>query len=456
MKDIDLYKKLKKTGLNPEQEQIITRELDFTREKFFKEFPSNNSNLFQGLYDQNDFSVFYKRQIPMPTYNTDLKTIDDLLEQDKQREKDGFPRRIKIGKLIRPSKDDNGKVVVVPTTTEPKFYHDDSITEDGEGTTGGAGEGDEGEVIGEQQAQPQPGEGEGEGAGKGEGGDHDVSSEAFDLGKILTEKFELPNLKNKGRKRSFTKYTYELTDRNRGFGQVLDKKATLKRIIETNILLGNISENKEFSSEELLINPLDKIYRIFSKEKDFETQAIVFFLRDYSGSMQGKPTEVISTQHLFIYSWLMYQYQNSVETRFILHDTEAKEVPDFYTYHKSMVAGGTKVAPAFQLTNKIIEDEQLLKDYNIYVFHGTDGDDWDNDGKELIEAIKQTLVYANRIGITVAKNSWGAPTGSTTVERNIENSGLLIEKPNLIKLDSMVAEEATEERIIQGIKELVS
>ena len=78
----------------------------------------------------------------------------------------------------------------------------------------------------------------------------------------------------------------------------------------------------------------------------------------------------------------MYQYQNNVETRFILHDTEAKEVPDFYTYYKSMVAGGTKVAPAFSIVNKIIEEEQLVTDYNIYVFHGTDGDDRDSDGKE--------------------------------------------------------------------------
>ena len=40
---------------------------------------------------------------------------------------------------------------------------------------------------------------------------------------------------------------------------------------------------------------------------------------------------------------LLYQYAMQVETRFILHDTEAKEVPDFYTYYNSKVAGGTQV-----------------------------------------------------------------------------------------------------------------
>ncbi|OFY38248.1 MAG: hypothetical protein A2W91_18960 [Bacteroidetes bacterium GWF2_38_335] len=386
-----------------------------------------------------------------------MKTLEELLEQDKLRELDGFPRRIRLGKLVKPSKDNKGKVIVVPSTTEPKFYHDDSVTDEEEGEgTGGAGEGEEGEVIGEQKAQPQPGEGEGQGAGEGDSASHDMSSEAYDLGKIITQKFELPNLKDKGKKRSFSKYTYDLTDQNRGFGQLLDKKATLRRVIKSNILLENIKPGEPFNPENLLINPQDTVYRILSQEKDFETQAVVFFLRDYSGSMQGDPTQLVTTQHLLIYSWLMYQYQNNVMTRFIVHDTEAKEVPDFYSYYTSQVAGGTKVAPAFKLMNKIIEEEQLMTDYNIYVFYGTDGDDWDSDGKELIAEIRKTLQYANRLGITVAKNSWTPDDKTTTVEKNIESSGLLKEKSDLIKMDGMSATNVSEERIIEGIKKLVS
>lgn len=384
-------------------------------------------------------------------YLLNLQTIEDLLKRDDQREKDGFPRRIRLGKIVKPTKN-NQQVVIVPTTTEPKFYHDDSFTE--EDNLGGAGEGDEGEVIGEAPVEPNEGEGEGEGAGQGEGGAHDVVSNAFDLGKILTEKFKLPNLKPKGKKRSFTKYTYDLTDKNRRFGQIIDKKSTLKQIIKTNILLGNISPSEEFQPEDLIINPNDTIYRILSPEKDFETTAVVFFIRDYSGSMQGKPTEVITTQHLFIYSWLMYQYNQNVQTRFILHDQTAKEVKDFYTYHNSSVAGGTNVWPAFELVNKIVETEQLAIENNIYVFYGTDGDDWDSDGRRAIEEINKILTYVSRMGITVAKNAW---TGSslTTVEKYIQNSGLLKTKSDLIRLDAFSANEADEVRIIESIKKLV-
>ncbi len=413
-------------------------------------------NYIDNLYTLND-TIFFLQFNPFESQNSiiSLKSLDELIEKDKQREKDGFKRRIKIGKIVKPLPGNKAKVIVVPSTTEPKFYHDDSISEDQEQQTGGSGTGEEGQVIGKQKVNPHQGEGEGQGAGQGESADHDITTDAQELGKILTEQFNLPNLKNKGHKRSLTKYTYDLTDRNREFGQLLDKKETIKQVLKTNILLGNIKGNEFFDPTNLIINPKDKIYRIMSKEKDYEAQAIVFFIRDYSGSMQGAPTELVVSQHLMIYSWLMYQYQNNVLTRFIVHDTEAKEVPDFYTYYKYQVAGGTQVYPAFELLNKIIEQEQLTKDFNIYVFYGTDGDDWDSSGEKMLQALKKTLNFANRTGITIARNSWSKGQ-KTIVETYIENSGLLKEKSELLKLDALEAESVSDDAIVESIKKLIS
>jgi uncharacterized sporulation protein YeaH/YhbH (DUF444 family) len=417
-----------------------------------KHYVKDDDNILEGLYDYDPFKILQGIVTPQK-HIASLQTLDDLLERDEKREKDGFPRRIRLGKIAKKDQGGKDKVIIVPTTAEPKFYHDDSITKEEE-ESGGTGDGEEGEVIGEQPVQPQEGEGEGEGAGQGKGGGHDVTSDAFDLGKVLTEKFDLPNLQQKGSKKSLTKYTYDLTDKNRGFGQIIDKKATLRRIIQTNILLGRIKPGEEVKSDELIINPKDNVFRILSKEKDYETQAIVFFLRDYSGSMQGKPTESVVTQHLFIYSWLVYQYQNNVETRFILHDNEAKEVEDFHVYHNSTVAGGTNVFPAFELVNKIIREENLVRDYNIYVFYGTDGDDWDSDGRKMMEELKHTIGYANRVGITVARNSWSS-SGNTIVERYLSRSGMLNEFRDKLRLDSFNAADSDENRLIEGIKKLV-
>ncbi|MDY6905277.1 MAG: DUF444 family protein [Thermodesulfobacteriota bacterium] len=385
------------------------------------------------------------------TSSVSLKSIDELLNRDRRREEDGFPRKIRIGRLVKPGKSGSGGVVVVPTTVEEKFLHDSSFQPQEDQGAGGSGDGEEGEVIGEQpiHAPDMPGA---EGAGEGDDGAHEMESSAYELGRILTEQFELPNLKDKGKKRSLTRFTYEMTDTNRGVGQVLDKKATLRKIVETNLSLGNIPDVMNIDPTRFLIAPSDKIYRILSREKDYESQAVVFFLRDYSGSMSGKPTSLVVSQHILIYSWLLFQYANRVESRFILHDTQAKEVENFYVYYNSKVAGGTRVASAYHLVNDIVDAENLARDYNIYVFHGTDGDDWDKEGKETIPELKRMLQYVNRMGITIARRG-GEKT--TEVENYITDAGLLRDNPNLLRMDSL-SDGADEPRLIEGIKKLIS
>jgi len=142
-----------------------------------------------------------------------------------------------------------------------------------------------------------------------------------------------------------------------------------------------------------------------------------------------------------------------VESRFILHDTDAKEVPDFYTYYNSRVAGGTKVASAYRLVNEIVQTEGLARDYNIYVFHGTDGDDWDKEGKEMIPELKTMLTYANRVGITIVESSFRSG-GKSEVEKYIAASKLPEENPTLLRVDTM-KEGADEARLIEGIKKLI-
>ena len=85
-----------------------------------------------------------------------------------------------------------------------------------------------------------------------------------------------------------------MTDKNQRFGQIIDKKATLKKIVETNIVLGNLPDMGHIDPTGFLISPSDRIYRILSREKDYDSQAVVFFLRDYSGSMIGKPTRLVA------------------------------------------------------------------------------------------------------------------------------------------------------------------
>ncbi|MBI1919906.1 MAG: DUF444 family protein [Geobacter sp.] len=453
-KDLQTYfDALKAQGLPPDREERLLAEL--RDERSHEPLPSSSAKHEpHPFYGSGDLAALQDVAPPQTPYTVGIRSLDELLERDRMREQDGFPRKIQLGRLIKPARaGGKERFVIVPTTVEEKLLHDQVRLPEEEESAGGSGSGEEGEVIGEQPVRPEGEEG-GEGAGAGGGEAHELESTAYDLGKILSEKFELPNLKDKGKKSALVRYSYDLTDKKRGFGQLLDKKATLRRIIETNIALGNIPDISNIDTTRFLIAPDDRVYRILSRELDYESQAMIFFVRDYSGSMDGKPTELVVSQHILVYSWLLYQYAKQVESRFIVHDNEAKEVPDFYSYYSARVAGGTKVASAFRLVNEIVEKEKLAKDYNIFIFHGTDGDDWDTEGKEALPELKKMITYASRIGVTVVRHSY-IGSSKTEVESYLENSGLLKEKPELLRMDAMDIE-AEEARVIEGIKRLIS
>ncbi len=457
-----LYQQLEAKGLSAERRRIIEHELalcerggDLHMTHLRGPVPQARS-----LYSYSDPEILGQAN-PSPLMSlVAAQSLDHLLQRDLQREKDGFPRKIRVGKLVKPGRDGDDKVVVIPTTVEEKLIHgpipeEGEEGEGGEGQEpgeGGAGEGEEGEVIGEQPVREE--QGGGSGAGKGQGGAHELESTVYDLGRVLTEQFALPNLRDKGKKRSLTRYAYDLTDKNRGFGQILDKKATLRQVLQTNIALGRVQAGALPDANNLMVSPKDRVYRILSKELDYEAQAVVFFVRDYSGSMGGKPTELVVNQHVLIYAWLTYQYQNQVETRFILHDTEAREVENFQAYYQMQVAGGTQVSSAYRLVNQIVEKEELARDYSIYVFHGTDGDDWDTYGEEALPELEKMLVYASRVGVTIAENGLDG-SRRTEVEKYLTKSGLLESKKDLLRLDVM-SKESNEARIIEGIKNLIS
>lgn len=396
--------------------------------------------------------LYYDYRSLETNYIFKLETLDDLLKRDEQRENDGFKRKISLNKIVD---SDNKTIVIVPTTTEEKLLHI-PWKPDEKNSTGGEGEGEEGDVIGEKsidgEDEEDDGEDEGE-VGSGSGGEHGINKEIYETGKILTEQFSLPNLKNKGKKVVIQQYKYDLTDTNHKTGQLLDKKKTLKSICKTNISLGKLDKDNK-NTKNFIIRPDDKIYRTLSKERMYDSQAIVFLCRDYSGSMYGKPTQMVVKQHMMLYAWLVYQYNNRVIPRFIVHDTEAKEIKNFETYYKSQVAGGTRIYTGFELINNIIDKENLERDYNIFVMYGSDGDDWKDSNKQTIEHIEKTVKCCNRTGITIASNSW-TQNRKTELENLLEDSSLL-DKKDLLRLDVFSANNVDDNRLIEGIKYLVS
>jgi hypothetical protein len=196
-----------KSGLTPEQEEKILQELNDDRSH---DMPIIGGNIalirtdsgeirLLNLYDYHDLMVLQAMSQPKGAYVSHIRSIDELLEKDRQREKDGFPRKIRVGKMIKPGKAGKGKVVVVPTTVEEKFIHDPNFAEQEEGQgQGGSGDGEEGEVIGEQPVRDPDQAGDG-GPGQGEGGQHEMESSAYDLGKFSPNNSSCPTCRTRER-----------------------------------------------------------------------------------------------------------------------------------------------------------------------------------------------------------------------------------------------------------------
>lgn len=377
-----------------------------------------------------------------------LESFEDLLKIDEQREKDGFPKKIKIRRILAGP----GKIIMVPYVEEEKLIHGEfePTPEQQEGVPG-HGEGEVGDVIGEVPIRGEcDGEGDDPRAGQ-EPGEHGIEAEAYKVGKELSEKFQLPDLKDKGKKIPTDEYTYDLVDRHKGSGQLLDKKATLKSIVKTNIALGRLDKDN-IDTTKLIVGPDDKIYRVLSRERVWKSQAVVFFLRDYSYSMYGEPTKAVVNQHLIIYAWLMVQYEKLVIPRFVVHDTEAQEV-SVEDYFRKSANGGTFIPAGYRKINEIVEGEALARNYNIYVFQGTDGEDTDR-GAEAIPEIQKILGYVNRMGVCVLKHPYYGERESE-LEQYVK-AGNFLDKKDLFRMHIMSSADVTEEKNVEAIQALIA
>ncbi|MDP3731361.1 MAG: DUF444 family protein [bacterium] len=381
------------------------------------------------------------------------ETFDELLKRDEQRVADGFKKKIKLKRVLV----GHDKVLTVPYVEEEKLLHGDfePTGEHGEDEAG-RGEGEIGDII--ARSRPQGGGGDSgddedddsSDAGEGNGGEHGLESDIFQLGKELTEKLKLPNLKDKGKKVPTDDYIYDLTDRHRGSGQFLDRKETLKSIIKSNVALGLVSGDNVDPSK-LAIGPHDYIFRVLSKEKVWKSPAVVFFMRDYSRSMYGAPTKAVVDQHLMIYSWLMVQHEKLVIPRFIVHNAEAKEVPA-HRYFGANSSGGTFIPSGYSKIMEIIVEENLARNYNLYLFQGTDGED-DDDGQVAIPWVKKLLEFFNRIGVSVLNTFRGEQ--KTVFEKYIAEGGFLDQK-DLFRMHVMSSKNPSETDNQEAVKALIA
>ena len=275
--------------------------------------------------------------------------------------------------------------IPLPQIELPKFKFDHR-------ETGGVGQGD-----GEVGQVLSPGNvseaGDGKEAGN-EAGEHSLEVDVTldELAQMLGEALELPNIEPKGTERIITEKTKFTGIHNTGPESLRHFRRTFKQALKRTISTGMYNPDKP------LIVPTrdDRRYRSYKVHTEQETNAVILYMMDVSGSMGEEQKETVRIESFWIDTWLQHQYQG-LETRFIIHDATAKEV-DRDTFFRTRESGGTMISSAYRLCADIIEADYPSNEWNIYPFHFSDGDNWSADDTKLcLELMNQRLLPVSNV-----------------------------------------------------------
>ncbi len=162
----------------------------------------------------------------------------------------------------------------------------------------------------------------------------------------------------------------------------------------------------------------DLRYRDVRTKPTEVTKAVVVFVRDASASMDEVKRYRVRAASFWALKWLRRQYQHC-HAVFILHDTAAEEV-DENTFFKASVMGGTMLSSGVGLASHLLSNRFPSGQYNRYVLHFSDGENWSNDDNRFVQAVKELHNEVEMYAFCqVSPMHFGRPTGAGSLIENL-------------------------------------
>jgi len=322
---------------------------------------------------------------------SDRKDFKDVYSGKTRKE---LKSLINNGKIFG-MRGDKKLVISVPNIDQPILVH-------GSGNSGvGRGPGKKGDVIGKDEQ----GQGKGHKAGEGEGEGILISVDLDDILHLLGEDLELPPLQPKPQE-VFEDIDIKYNNISlTGPRSLIHPKRTMLQAYKRTIasqefdILHKVPGMKE---KVRLVSPInsDFRYRQYKEIKLPSSNAVIFFARDGSGSVDEYRCDIISDMCWWIDLWIR-QFYDRVERCYVWHDVVAKEV-DEHTFYRYRSGGGTLCSSAFKFISNQFEARFPLNKWNVYVFYFTDGENMESDNPVLVETIKESLAprLVNFVGIS--------------------------------------------------------
>ncbi len=282
----------------------------------------------------------------------------------------------------------------------------------------GQGDGDVGDPI--AQGDSESGQGE---AGS-EPGSHvlEVDITLDELAQILGEELQLPRIEPKGKKNIISEKDRYSGIRKTGPDSLRHFKRTYREALRRQIAAG------DYDTTNPVVVPIreDMRYRSWKETLLPESNAVIIYMMDVSGSMGTEQKELVRITAFWIETWLRSQYKE-IDIRYVVHDAAAKEV-DQETFYHIREGGGTKISSAYKLCNRLIEERYPASEWNIYPFHFSDGDNWGGgDTRECIELLrKEMLPKVNQFCYGQVRSLYGSGRFAHDLEEYLNDDERLV------------------------------
>lgn len=262
--------------------------------------------------------------------------------------------------------------------------------------------------VGQGDGQPgqQVGDEDGAGMGGEQPGQHllEVEVSLDELADILGEELQLPRIEPKGNHNITSVKDRYSSIRQTGPESLRHFKRTFRRALRRMIMTGAYNPQ----DPTIIFERRDKQYRSWKPIKKPQSNAVIVYMMDVSGSMGHEQKELVRLEAFWIDAWLRRNY-DGIESRYIVHDVHAKEV-DRETFFHLREDGGTKISSAFKCCRELLDKHYSPAEWNIYLFHFSDGDNSsESDSRECCKLLRDILLpSSNQFGYCQVASAYGS------------------------------------------------
>jgi len=280
----------------------------------------------------------------------------------------------------------------------------------------GTGEGKPGDTV--------DATGDGVGPGGLDPGQHilEVDISLDELAQILGEELQLPRIQPKGRHTLTTEKDRYSGIRQAGPESLRHFRRTFRRALRRQLISGTYNPDRP----RIIFERRDKMYRSWKTILKPQSNAVIVYMMDVSGSMGDEQKEVVRLEAFWIDAWLRRNYEG-IKSRYIVHDVHAAEV-DRNTFFHLREDGGTKISSAFKCAKDLLETHYRPEEWNVYLFHFSDGDNSsESDNRECCRLLRENLLpKVNIFGYCQVASAYGSGNFINVLHEHLDDEESVI------------------------------